>query len=54
LEDGLCCALPIHGLIPHQLDGAGYRVIATLSGQTKAKSPSIDAIELDLAYILGD
>jgi len=40
-------------LIAHQLDGAGYRVIATLSGETTARVPPFDAIALDLAYILG-
>ena len=41
-------------LVAHQLDGAGYRVIATLSGEATARVPPFDAIELDLAYILGD
>jgi len=40
-------------LVAHQLDGAGYRVIATLSGETTARVPPFDAIELDLACILG-
>lgn len=41
-------------LIAHQLDGASYRVVATISDQAKAKIPPFGAIELDLAYILGD
>jgi Uma2 family endonuclease len=41
-------------LVAHQLDGAGYRVIATLSGEATARVPPFDAIELDLTYILGD
>jgi Uma2 family endonuclease len=41
-------------LIAHQLEGAGYRVIATLTGEARARVPPFDAIELDLAYILGE
>jgi len=41
-------------LIAHQLDGVGYRVIATLSGEAKARVPPFEAIEIDLAYILGE
>jgi Uma2 family endonuclease len=41
-------------LTAHQLDGAGYRVIATLSGEAAARVPPFDAIEIDLAYMLGD
>lgn len=40
-------------LIAHQLEGANYKVIATISDQTTARIPPFDAIELDLAYILG-
>ena len=38
----------------YQLDGSGYRVIATLTGETKARVTPFGAIELDLAYILGE
>jgi Uma2 family endonuclease len=41
-------------LIAHQLDGANYKVIATISGQATARIPPFDSSELDLAYILGD
>jgi len=40
-------------LIAHQLDGDNYRVVATISGQTHARLPPFDDVELDLAYILG-
>jgi Uma2 family endonuclease len=40
-------------LIAHQLDGANYRTIATLKDQARARVPPFEAIELDLAYILG-
>ena len=41
-------------LIAQQFDGAGYRVIATLKGEATARVPPFDAIEIDLAYILGE
>lgn len=41
-------------LIAHQLEGANYKVIATISGERSARIPPFDAIELDLAYILGE
>ena len=41
-------------LIAHQLDGDSYRVVATISGQSQARIPPFDSIELDLGYILGD
>jgi len=41
-------------LIAHQLDGDSYRVVKTISGQTKARIPPFDDIELDLNYILGE
>jgi len=41
-------------LIAHQLDGDSYRVVKTITGQTKARIPPFDDIELDLSYILGD
>lgn len=41
-------------LIAHQLEGANYKVIATISGQAAARIPPFDSIELDLAYILGE
>jgi len=41
-------------LIAHQLDGDNYRVIQTISGQSRARIPPFDSIELDLDYILGN
>ncbi|MCU0835777.1 MAG: Uma2 family endonuclease [Chromatiaceae bacterium] len=41
-------------LIAHQLEGGNYKVIATTSGEKSARIPPFDAIELDLAYILGE
>jgi Uma2 family endonuclease len=41
-------------LIAHQLDAEGYRVIKTVSGGTRARIPPFDAIEMDLAYVLGE
>lgn len=41
-------------LIAHELEGANYKGIATISGQSSARIPPFDAIELDLSYILGD
>jgi len=41
-------------LIAHQLEGASYKVIATISGQSTARIPPFDSVELDMAYILGD
>jgi Uma2 family endonuclease len=41
-------------LIAHQLADDGYRVIKTLSGEARARIPPFDAVELDLAYILGE
>jgi len=40
-------------LSAHQLDRGHYRVIATLKHEAQARIPPIDAIELDLAHILG-
>ena len=41
-------------LIAHQLDGDSYRVVTTISGQSRARIPPFDSVELDLAYILGE
>jgi Uma2 family endonuclease len=41
-------------LIAHQLDGDSYRVVKTISGQSRARIPPFDSVELDLAYILGE
>jgi Uma2 family endonuclease len=41
-------------LIAHQIEGAHYKVIATIAGEKSARIPPFDAIELDLAYVLGD
>jgi Uma2 family endonuclease len=45
-------------LIAHQLDGEGYRVVATVARPTaaegRARIPPFDSVEIDLAYILGD
>jgi hypothetical protein len=40
-------------LIAHQLDAGYYRVIMTLKDQGRARIPPFDAIEVDLAYLLG-
>ena len=40
-------------LIAHAIDGEGYRVVKTISGQSKARIPPFEEVELDLAYILG-
>ena len=42
-------------LIAHKFDGGTYRVIATLQepDRTTARIPPFDAIELDLAQLLG-
>jgi len=42
-------------LIAHEFDGDTYRVIATLQepDRTTARIPPFDAIELDLAQLLG-
>jgi Uma2 family endonuclease len=41
-------------LIAHRLDGGHYRTLATLQEQHRARVPPFDAIEIDLACILGD
>ena len=41
-------------LIAHQLDGDNYRVVRTIAGETRARIPPFDEIELDLSYILGE
>jgi Uma2 family endonuclease len=45
-------------LIAHQLDGEGYRVIATITQptaeQARARIPPFDSVEIDLEYILGN
>ena len=41
-------------LIAHQIDGEGYRVIKSISGQSRARIPPFEQIELDLAYVLGE
>jgi Uma2 family endonuclease len=41
-------------LIAHALDGDNYRVVKTISGQSRARIPPFDSVELDLANILGD
>ena len=40
-------------LVAHALEAGHYRVLATLKDQATARIPPFDAIELDLAYILG-
>lgn len=45
-------------LIAHQLDGEGYRVIATITQptaeQARARIPPFDSVEINLEYILGE
>lgn len=42
-------------LIVWQLEGEGYRVVATLSAQQKtARIPPFEAVEIDLEYMLGE
>jgi Uma2 family endonuclease len=41
-------------LIAHYLDGDSYRVVRTISGETRARIPPFDSVGLDLAYILGE
>jgi Uma2 family endonuclease len=41
-------------LMAYQLDGEHYRLIATVTEPTRVRVPPFDALELDLAYILGD
>jgi Uma2 family endonuclease len=41
-------------LIAHRLDGGYFRVIATLKGPNRARIPPFDAVEIDLADILGE
>ena len=41
-------------LIAHQLDGDNYRVIKTITGESSARIPPFDSVELDLTYILGE
>ena len=41
-------------LIAWQLDGAHYRVIATITEPAHVRIPPFDQIEIDLAYILGE
>jgi Uma2 family endonuclease len=41
-------------LIAHQLDEGQYRVVKTISGETRAQVPPFDESELDLAYIFGE
>jgi Uma2 family endonuclease len=40
-------------LIAYQLDQGKYRIVASLNEPTRARIPPFDAIEIDLAYILG-
>ncbi|AGA89456.1 hypothetical protein Thimo_0611 [Thioflavicoccus mobilis 8321] len=40
-------------LIVHALDDGNYRVVATLKDETHFRIPPFEAVELDLAYILG-
>jgi len=40
-------------LVAHALEGDEWRVLATLKDQTRARVPPFEAIELDLAYMLG-
>ena len=42
-----------HTLIAHALEDGHYKVIATLKDETRARVPPFEAIELDLAYMLG-
>lgn len=44
---------PEDGVIVHRLKDNGYHIIATFKDQAFARIPPFDAIELDLAYILG-
>ncbi len=37
-----------------QLDVEHYRLIATIAEPARVRVPPFDALELDLAYILGD
>ena len=40
-------------LIAHRLDGTSYQVIATIKDEKKARIPPFEAVDLNLAYILG-
>jgi Uma2 family endonuclease len=40
-------------LIVHQLEGEGYKVVATLSEEKTVRVPPFEAIEIDLEYMLG-
>jgi Uma2 family endonuclease len=40
-------------LIAHSFEDGHYKVIATLKDETSARVPPFEAIELDLAYMLG-
>ncbi len=40
-------------LIAHELDGGHYRIIATIKGEGRARIPPFEAVEVDLAYLLG-
>ncbi|WP_058554472.1 Uma2 family endonuclease [Thiohalocapsa sp. ML1] len=40
-------------LVAHALEGGEWRVIATLEDAERARVPPFDAVELDLAYMLG-
>ncbi len=42
-----------HTLVAHELEAEGYRAIATLKHEAKARIKPFEAIELDLAYMLG-
>jgi hypothetical protein len=41
-------------LIAHQLDSDHFRVVATLTDQSRARIPPSEAIEIDLAYMFGE
>lgn len=40
-------------LLAHALEAGNYRIVATLKDEARARIPPFDAVELDLAYILG-
>jgi len=40
-------------LLAHALEAGNYRIVATLKDEPRARIPPFDAVELDLAYILG-
>lgn len=53
--DDLLLSPEDRGLVAHELDGDGYRAIATLKepDQRRARIPPFDDMELDLSRLLG-